>query len=83
MQHVSLAKDVFVNYETLSPKIMFSKDGIITPFDSKCLINMSKTLSYSSLLQNQTMYTRSEVDNINFKLLTDFLAAALDKMFVV
>ena len=65
---------------------MSSKDVVTRPFDAKCLISMGKNLSFSSLLPSVAkpnhLY-RSEEDNVDFRLLTDSLATAPDKIFVV
>ena len=65
---------------------MSTKDVVTRPFDANCLISMDKNLSFSSLLQSVAkpnhLY-RSEEGNVDFRLLTDSLATAPDKTFVV
>ena len=65
---------------------MSSKDVVTRPFDAKCPISIGKNLSFSSLLPSVSkpnhLY-RSEEDNVDFRLLTDYLATAPDKTFVV
>ena len=65
---------------------MSSKDVVTRPFDAKCLISMGKNLSFSSLLpsvEKPNHLYRSEEDKVDFRLLTDSLATAPDKTFVV
>ena len=65
---------------------MSSKDVITRPFDAKCLISMGKNLSFSSLpplVAKPNHSYMSEEDKVDFRLLTDSLATAPDKTFVV
>ena len=65
---------------------MSSKDVLTRLFDAKCLISMSKNLSFSSLLPSVAKPShlyRSEEQNIDFGLLTDSSATAPEKTFVV
>ena len=65
---------------------MSSKDVVTRPFDAMCLISMGKNFSFSSLLPSvakpKHLY-KSEENNVVFRLLTDSLATAPDKTFVI